>query len=175
MFHLTLFGGTEGEMAVEGTTALTLFGGTELRLPTLAQRLAHRKARAAAPRGAFHRWFGLDRNLVVTLFGGTELQRPTLAQEYAALRQSIESGVLTREDVERHVEAVLRSGTENEEYTSIAIFGACTRSDPEPKEEKAALESTREAGLLDADLVRRMTTWIGAPWTLRMRGVASLV
>ena len=43
MIHLTLFGGTEAEIAPGGFTALTIFGGAELKRPTLAQRIMQRR------------------------------------------------------------------------------------------------------------------------------------
>jgi hypothetical protein len=148
MFHITLFGGTEGVLPVSDFVSLTLFGGTELRRPTLAQRMLRlRDVRRQAP-SVWRRLFQLDKNVIVTIFGATEILAPTVMDEYADLKRITSAGVLAPEEG-RHLLAELADrGGAHDLFSAITLFGGCSVETPKPAEERKALESGRHAGLI---------------------------
>jgi len=148
MFHITMFGGTEGVLPVSDFVSLTFFGGTELKRPTLAQRMLRlRDLRRQAP-SAWRRIFQFDKNVIVTIFGSTEIYAPTVMDEYADLRRVIASGVLAPDEGRQLLAELADRGGAHDLFSAITLFGGCSVETPKPAEERKALESGRQAGLI---------------------------
>jgi hypothetical protein len=148
MFHITLFGGTEGVLPVSDFVSLTMFGGTELVQPTLAQRILRlRESRRQAP-SVWRRIFQLDKNVIVTVFGATEIYAPTLMDEYADLKRVLSSGILSADEGRQLLAELADKGGAHDLFSAITLFGGCSIEVPKAAEERKALEAGRQAGLI---------------------------
>src|SRR5262245_15643557 len=125
MFHVTLFGGSEGDLPISDFISLTIFGGTDLRRPTLARRILKLRAERDTTPSVWKRVFQLDKNIIVTLFGGTEIHAPTVMEEYADLRRILAAGALSPEEGRRLLDELAKGGGEDL-YTAITLFGGCS-------------------------------------------------
>ena len=164
MFHVTLFGGTQGDLPLSNFISLTLFGSTELRRPTLARRILHlRASRNRTPPSTWARLFELDRNILVTLFGGTEIHAPTLMEEYSELRGILASKTVSPDEAKRLIEELTSGSGIRDLYTALTLFGSCEVERPEPKEEKTALESAVRSGILKDPEYRELDAAVGQP------------
>jgi hypothetical protein len=160
MIHLTAFGYTEAEIAPAGFTAFTIYGYTKLKRPTLAQRIMQRRrARQQAP-SKMDTFLGRDRSMVITLFGGTEIGSPTLIEEYAALRNLMKSGGITKAECLDLIEGLAES--DQSDISRITIFGGCGYESPSPKEEKKALDAAEDAGMITSSTRRELAEAIGS-------------
>jgi len=174
MFHLTLFGGTEGEIAPSGFTALTLFGGSELRRPTLASQLLHLKNRREHKRRSWQRLLGSDQNLILTLFGGTVIVVPTMVEEYTALAAVLRSGTVSRDEFTALLQQLTTGGQRGLSRT-MTLFGVCVVRHPSPAKERKALEVAAKTGAVTAKARESLETIIGAPPESRAGSLGKLV
>ncbi len=148
MFHVTVFGATEGVLPLSDFVSLTVFGGTELVRPTLAQRMLRLKEIRNRPQNFWRRVFQLDKNIIVTVFGGTEIHAPTVMDEYADLRRVLSSGALSAEEGKKLLAEIAEKGGSHDLFSALTLFGGCTVERPKPAVEKKALEAGRQAGLI---------------------------
>ncbi|MEM7204776.1 MAG: hypothetical protein AAF628_31255 [Planctomycetota bacterium] len=174
MFHVTLFAGTEGEIAPSGFTALTVFGGAELRRPTLATQLLHLKGRRHKPLSRWQRWFGTEQNLVITLFGGTVLFAPTMAEEYAALSSALRGGAIAADEAATLVDQLAAFGHERAVCRTLTLFGACVVRHPSAGKERKALEAAVQVGAIEDKVRGGLEAFIGAPPEARLHALARL-
>jgi hypothetical protein len=163
MIHLTLFGGTDAEIAPGTFTAFTMFGGAELKRPTLAQRIMQRRREKGRKLGFRERWFGRDRSLVITIFGGTDILAPTIMEEYAALRNLVQSGVLSKAECRDLIQEIASGDDERGEISRITFCGGCGFESPKPKIEHRALDAAESARIINAQTRRELEKAIGCP------------
>ena len=175
VFHLTLFGATEGEVSPAGFTALTVFSGAELRRPTLATQLVHMKNRLQTKPRAWDRILGTDKNLVLTVFGATVLTAPTLIEEYSALAGLLRAGTLTSADCGRLLDDLAAQGSETGWCRTLTLFGACVTRYPSADRERKALDVASRTGAVTATVRNALETVIGAPRQAKTRALQQLV
>jgi hypothetical protein len=173
VFHLTLFGGTEGEIAPSGFTALTAFGGAELRRPTLAAQLLHLKSSRQRPRRWWDRVLGSDKNLILTLFGGTVLQAPTLVEEYAAMAGLLRSGAVQHAEFQQLLDQLHVEAGDSPART-LTLFGACVTRHPSAARERKALEAAANSGSLTDRIRGALDRLIGAPQQAKIPALGQL-
>jgi hypothetical protein len=161
MIHFTAFGATQAEISPGGFTAVTVFGGAELRRPTLAKRIMQRRAEQRRAPSTWEKWLGMDRSIAITLFGGTEIIAPTLVEEYAALRNLLTSGAITREECRDMLDSLGRE--DDGDISRLTFFGACTQQSPKASNEKKALDVAESAGMIDAGIRAQLMQAIGCP------------
>ncbi len=138
MFHFCIMGGHGGELTAGQKVCVVVFGGCEFRLPTLAKQILENRRRAQ---------HGLPKrtHLFITICGGTQLKSPTLAEEFMAMREAINSGVLTMEDWDAAV--VELAAEEGLRYASVTLMGGFDASElPEENEEVDGLAINRHLG-----------------------------
>jgi hypothetical protein len=175
VFHLTVFGATEGEVSPAGFTAFTLFGGAELRRPTLATQLVHLKNRPQGTPSAWDRILGTDKNLVVTVFGATVLTAPTLIEEYSALAGLVRAGTLTTADCGALLDDVVAQGHDAGWCRTLTLFGSCVTRYPSAERERKALDVATRTGAVSATVRGALEAVIGAPRQARTRALQQLV
>ncbi|MCA8956396.1 MAG: hypothetical protein KDC87_10005 [Planctomycetes bacterium] len=163
MFHFTAFGATQTRVPPGGFTALTLFGGAEIRLPTLAERIVHRRRQRTVEPSRWDRWLGRDQGIVVTLFGGTGLIAPTLVEEYAALRNLVQSGVVPRDECRALLEDLMGSSAGSQEISRWTLFGGSSLESPSAKTETKSLQAAEQAGVITPEIRRDLAQAIGCP------------
>ena len=162
MIHVTFCGGSEAEMSPGGFTAFTMFGGVELRRPTLAQRILYRRANRNKTYSRWDRFMGRGKSLVITLFGGTDIIPPTVMEEYAAMRNLMQSGVVTKEECLMLIDE-LSAGDDCSEVSRFTMFGACEFSQQKAKKELKALDAAQDARIIDGETRRQLENAVGCP------------
>lgn len=175
MIHLTLFGGTESEIAPGTFTAFTMFGGAELKRPTLAQRIMQRRRDKGRKLGFRERWFGRDRSVVITIFGGTDILAPTIMEEYAALKNLVQSGVLSRTECRDLVQEIASGDDERGEISRVTFCGACGFASPKAKVEHRALAAAESARIISSQTRRELEKAVGCPSSTTASVVAAAV
>ena len=174
MFHLTIFSGTEGELAPTGTTVLTFFGGAELRRPTLAQQLVHYRASRGRARSRWDWLLGSQENIVVTIFGGTTVREPTLAEEHAALAAAVRSGQIDRRELPGLLDELEAHAGAKGALRTLTFFGACVVTAWKASKERKALDAAAETGAITAAARRVLETLVEAPRSVRWRALGEL-
>jgi len=138
MLKVTIFGGHNGRLGHEGQVYLTIFGACELVRPTIAWQLIsqrheeQRGPKETAPSDSWQHRLGLNRGrgsrskpFFFTIFGGTELKSPTLAEEFMDLREAIQNGLLTLDDVGRSLADLTHAEPSIGSFTIFAGFDEC--------------------------------------------------
>lgn len=174
MFHLTLFGGTEGDISPAGFTALTVFGGAELRRPTIATQLLHLKSARGRRPGAWERLVGSDKNLILTVFGGTVVRAPTLVEEYSALSSAVGSGALTTDECSRLLDELIAGGGEFAHWRTLTLFGACVTRHPSTVKERKALDAAVKTGTVSQAVRATLESVVGSPPQAKVRALGQL-
>jgi hypothetical protein len=175
MFHLTIFSGTEGELAPANTTVFTFFGGADLRGPTIAQQLLHFRAQRARKPSRWAWLLGAEDNLVITIFGATTIREPTVAEEYTALAAVVRSGQIAKEELPGLLDAYQAHTGSRGVLRTLTLFGACTVSPLKAAKERKALDSAVENGAIDPRARRSLEALVEAPRPVRWRAVGELV
>ena len=175
MFHLTIFSGTEGELAPANTTAVTFFGGAGLRGPTVAQQLLHFRAQRARKPSRWAWLAGSEDNLVITIFGATAIQEPTVTEEYTALASVVRSGQIAKEELPSLLDAFEAHIGSRGALRTFTLFGACTVSPLKAAKEREAIDSAARNGIIDPRARKGLEALVEAPRMVRWRAVGELV
>ena len=162
MIHFTLFGATDARVSAAGFTAFTVFGGTDLHLPTLAERILHRRRTQGRKVSGLDRWLGKDRSIAFTIFGATDFNQPTLVEEYAALRNLVQSGVIDRVECRALIES-LAGDDPLLDISRFTVFGASALVSPSKKQETKALDAAENTRTISPNTRRELDQAIGCP------------
>lgn len=114
MFHVTIFGGHDGQLQPDKRFYLTLFAGCDLVRPTIARRLLAQKQGERNAELRPHRAFFL------TIFAGVDIMSPTLVEEFLDLREMMAGGLLDTADWDRCMGAL---GQPEGSIASLTLFG----------------------------------------------------
>ncbi len=157
MLKVTIFGGHDGRLGLQGQVYFTIFGSCTLVRPTIAwqlvsqRRAAQREHGENAPSNSWQNKLGLSRGresrnkpFFFTVFGGTELKSPTLAEEFIDLREAIQSGLLTLDDVDKLLADLTQSEPSIGSFTIFASLNECAL--PEENAEVDSLAVHRHLG-----------------------------
>ena len=175
MFHLTIFSGTEGELAASGATVLTVFGSAELSRPTLAQQLIHLRSQRGRRRGLFDRLIGSHESIVVTVFGSSMLRDPSIAEEYAALAAAVRSGQIERHELRGLMDELEAVGGARGALRTLTLMGACVITSLKAAKERKALDAAAESGAIDTALKKSLDALVETPRQVRWRLIGDLV
>ena len=163
MLQYTIFGGSDGQIAPRGFSAVTLYGYSRLTRPTLAQRILNLKqGPPPKPKSWWERAGRSDRALILTVFGMTEIINPTLMEEYSALRSLLATDAVTPDECRELTLRILR-GDGKDDFITFTVFGACyTKKHPRSAEEQA-LDAAESAGAIPRAHRVRLGLAVGAP------------
>lgn len=174
MLHVTIFSGHEGRFRPENRFYLTLFGATELKRPTLAKTLVHRKyTRSQAGRQAEKKQPGVleqagiylpdaqkpGKPFFLTVFGGASIKVPTLAEELIDLQELLTSGEITRDEWASMAYTLDEAASASASFTLFGGFDECELPTEEEEIESLAVQS--HLGTITDSARRILQTGVG--------------
>lgn len=100
---------------------------------------------------------------MITLFGATEILSPTLMEDYAALRNLVVSGVVTKEDCLQLIEDLASCEDAGSDVSRVTLFGACCSESPTEELERRAIDSAERAQVITRETGDELSQLIGCP------------